>query len=93
LFCRIKKGGAITDDPLSTTTLDKILIKRAAQAGLSDISWHDFRRTAADNLLDSGVDISTVARIFGHSNVETTARYDRRGERAKIKAAGLIVAA
>ena len=76
--------------PLSTTALDKILRKRSAEAGLSDLDWHDMRRTVASNLLDAGADISTVAGILGHSSVNTTARYDRRGERARIKASELI---
>ena len=91
LFCAIRKGGTVLPGvPLSTTALDKILRKRSAEAGLSDLDWHDMRRTVASNLLDAGADISTVAGILGHSSVNTTARYDRRGERARIKASELI---
>lgn len=90
LFSCIRKGGFITAESLSTAALDKILVKRVAQAGLSNLTWHDFRRTAADNLLDAGVDVFTVSKILGHSNVQTTAGYDRRDERAKIRAAGLL---
>jgi hypothetical protein len=41
------------------------------------------------NLLDAGINIATVAIMAGHSNIQTTARCDRRPEAAKQRAARL----
>jgi site-specific recombinase XerD len=91
LFCAIRKGGTVLkENGLTTTALDKLLIKRSRAAGLTAVTYHDFRRTTASNLLDAGADIAVVAGILGHSNVQTTARYDRRGERARVSASEML---
>ena len=90
LFTRIGKGNRLTNERLTTQAVYVILKKRAAQAGVKPFSPHDMRRTIVGELLSRGADIATVAKMAGHSDVKTTARYDRRPEKAKRKAASLL---
>ncbi len=90
LFWPVNKSGKLINRRLVTQTVYDMLQKRRAQAGVKDFSPHDLRRTFVSDLLDAGADISTVAKMAGHASVTTTARYDRRPEAAKQKAAGLL---
>ena len=86
LFQPVDKAGAIKPGHISPAAIARIVNKRAAEAGVSAFSPHDMRRTCAGDLLDTGADISTAQKIFGHASANTTAGYDRRGERAKVAA-------
>jgi site-specific recombinase XerD len=86
LFVRIKKGGQVQQTGLTEQGIYHILLKRGLEAQLPHFTPHDLRRTFAGDLLDVGADLPTVQKLMGHANANTTARYDRRGERAKRSA-------
>jgi integrase/recombinase XerD len=90
LFRAINKGGRIRKGKMTTQAVYNMLRKRAEDAGVKEFSPHDLRRTFVSDLLDAGADIVTVSKMAGHASVQTTARYDRRPEEAKRKAAGLL---
>jgi site-specific recombinase XerD len=90
LFVRMHKGGGLTRYPLGAQGIYTILIERQQEAGIAAFTPHDLRRTFVGDLLDAGADIATVQKLAGHANVATTAKYDRRPEAVKKKAAGLL---
>lgn len=90
LLVPVSQRGVIGTSRMSEKAIYKRLQSRAHDAGVRPFSPHDCRRTFAGDLLDAGADISSVQRLMGHASVNTTARYDRRGERAKRDAAELL---
>ncbi len=86
----INKGGRLARRRLTEQAVYGILQKRAAEAGVDDLSPHDLRRTYVGDLLDRGADIATVQKLAGHADVSTTARYDRRGGATRRAAADLL---
>jgi len=89
-YAGTKTGAVVPGAGITAQALWYALDKRRRQAGVAPFSPHDLRRTVISDLLSAGADIATAQRLAGHSNVTTTARYDRRGEETKLAAAGLL---
>src|SRR5215216_6403660 len=95
LFLPVRKDGLVQlRDPhgekksfLSDQAIYKVVKRRHREARIKEVSPHDFRKTFVGDLLDAMGDLSTVQKLAGHSDPATTARYDRRGERAMREAA------
>lgn len=71
---------------LTSQAIYFMLQARAKEAGVPDLSPHDFRRTFVGDLLDAGTDLATVQKLAGHADPAVTSRYDRRGKRARREA-------
>jgi site-specific recombinase XerD len=82
-FLAITRRQQIVGTGMTNHAVDNVLAKRQREAGVAMLSPHDFRRTFVGDLLDAGVDHSTVQQLAGHASVTTTAQYDRRGEATK----------
>lgn len=90
LFCPVTRTGQLKLRHMQPEAIFNMLAKRALQAGVDGLSPHDLRRTFVSDLLDAGADIATVQQLAGHASVNTTARYDRRGEQTKRQAVALL---
>mgnify|MGYP002566863453 CR=1 FL=1 len=59
-------------DPLAVTTLLDKKTKNAFIARVKDIRIHDFKHSCASLLIDSGANITLVAKYLGHSKIDET---------------------
>ena len=90
LLCPVDKAGRVAVRRLTPQAVLMACRKRARAAGVQRFSPHDLRRSFIGDLLDAGVDLATVQQLAGHAQVNTTARYDRRPEAIRRKAAELL---
>lgn len=65
----------------------RIVKRRAKAAKIPTLTPHDLRRTFASRMLEAGIDLFVLQQSMGHASIAVTTRYDRRGDKAKVKAA------
>ena len=90
LFCPVLKSGRVVVRRMNPQTVYDILKRREKELVAKGFSPHDFRRTCVGDLIDETGDLSAAQELAGHASVDTTARYDRRGEQAKKAAASRL---
>ena len=70
-----QRGGGVKEQ-----AVELIVAKYAQAAGLEGVTPHQLRHSFGKQALDQGVDLVTVARLLGHTRLDTTARYTTPSE-------------
>lgn len=90
LFFPVSKGGTIIPHRMTDGAVAELVRRLAKRSKIAAFSPHDMRRTFIGDMLDAGADIVVVQGLAGHASPTTTSRYDRRGDRARKRAAELL---
>jgi integrase len=71
---------------LTYSYVDARLVSMRLRAGIAPFTAHDLRRSFVTHLIENTGDFKSAQKAAGHSRLETTLRYDRRGDKAVIDA-------
>lgn len=86
LFRKINNINKVLDTGISNNGIYRIIRVIGANESVFDLHPHKLRHYFATRLLIDGRDVFEVAKLLGHSSVETTRKYDSRGFNSLQKA-------
>lgn len=72
------------------STLDRAWQRARALAGLEHMHMHDWRHSAASEMINADVDLYTVGAVLGHRDPRSTQRYAHLAHRKLASAVGKI---
>src|SRR5215831_3255125 len=82
LVRRRQRSYEVTNWGISSRGIADILARRSREAGIDPMRLVDLRRKVADELLEAGKDVGTVATLLGYTCVATMRRYARHATRS-----------
>lgn len=80
--------GRVEGQPLKE--IKKFWKKVLSEAGLENVRIHDLRHTHASHLVSSGLSLSIVGKLLGHTQASTTQRYAHLADQPLREAAELF---
>jgi len=82
----VSRSGKILPKGLTNDAIYKIILKIGNDEGIPNLHPHMFRSYFITEQLYRGIDISTIAKMVGHDDVNTTRTYDKRDLSSSRKA-------
>jgi integrase len=64
-----------TGRSISLANVSQAFLRACRSVGISDVRFHDLRRTAATWMMMRGVDVQTLSQLLGHSDLRMAGRY------------------
>ena len=76
--------------PVSPIVFDSFWRRVREEAGIGDVRLHDLRHTYASIAIMGGETVTTVARLLGHNDAQTTLKYAHLSDRSVREAADAL---
>jgi len=84
LLCSLRKGADVS--PVFSSVHRTAFENALEEAKIDDASFHTLRHTFASHLAMEGVDLFTLSKLLGHSDIKMTMRYAHLGPNHMAKA-------